>query len=411
MNSVYKYSRKVLNSPLGVILFLVSLAAFYTPREVSIMPVVVQYITPVRYVCGALLIIAFFLIYISGGRLFRDNWFLLPSAAFIAILIYSTYINNADMETALGGRGLAAVFLVLLVAVFFKVNMKKYLAISFFVLLAFNIANTYCVFHYWGVGMWEVWGVSRNKYFVLVGNYNGGVEYVLPMAVCGSAYAHRYGKWLEIFNYPAMIMSLIMAIKCNSDTQIIVFSVILAGMLLGDIAFASKGFAKVLKNVFNPVVMVAVNLVAWFSIVWLDITGWLEKIGIDPDFHGRRHIWDMAIEWIKAKPVWGNGLETEAVKSSKIVGYAHCHSWFLDIVYMTGIVGSIAAFIMLIVVIVAIFRLKNNRLSYIMSGMLFALCLTNLFETYTVTFFVFTLAMIYYIAKNGSESPAVRKRK
>ena len=386
-----------------MILFIISLAAFYLPYEISIIPSVIRILPYFRYICGGLMIIYFFLLYAGSLRVFRDNWYLWASAAFIAVLIYSTYINQADMESALGNKGIAAFFLVLIVAVFFKVDAKTFLLTGFFLLLLVNIANTYTVFAYEDVGMWYEWETWKDVHYSLVGNYNRGVEYVLPMAVCGSAYAMRYGKWLEFLNYPAMIMSIIMAWKCDSQTQIIVFAVILAAMIIGDIAMASKVFAKILR-IFNPVIMVGLDAAIFIAVVLLNKTNWVEKIGLDPEFHGRRHIWNMALEWIHEKPVWGSGLETVYVKSSKIVGYAHCHSWFLDVAYMTGIVGSLCVIGMLVAVVIAIWRQKHDRLAYILSMMAFALCLTNLFETYTVTFFVFTLALIYYAAKCGSDT-------
>ena len=191
-NKVEFYTTKLLNSAAGVLLFLVSMAAFYLPYEVRIIPVVKQYLVPVRLVCAGLLILALFFLYCSSLTFFRGNWALLAACAFVGVLIFSTRMNGGDMENALGTYGLAGVFLVMTIAVFFRVNPKKYLLLAFFLLLAANIANIYTVYHYWGVGMWEEYGLYRNIFFTLVGNYNGGIEYVLPMAICGSAYAARY---------------------------------------------------------------------------------------------------------------------------------------------------------------------------------------------------------------------------
>ncbi len=409
MNAVERTTKKVLNSILGMIIFLVAQAAFYLPTEVEMIPEVQQYLPYARWITGGFLIIAFLVLFCSRVRVFRDNWYLFASVVFIGILIYSTYINETDMEGALGSKALAAVFLLLNLAVFFSVNPKKFMLIAFFLFLAINIVNTYTVFKYFGIGMWEEWHVYRNEFYSLVGNYNGGVEFVLPMAICGSAYAHRFGAWIEFLNYPAMAMSVIMAIKCNSLTQIVVFCVILAFMIVGDICIASKRFARFIRLLLNPIVLIGVDIAAYVAIIWMNITDPVSKLGFDPGFHGRRHIWDMAIDWIHQKPVWGNGLETVVDKSQKIYGYAHCHSWFLEITYMTGIIGTAAALIMIIIVIVQLCRTKNNRLSFILSGMYFAVCLTNLFETYTVTFFVLSLGLIYYLAKNENTEYIRRK--
>ena len=411
MNAVNKTITKILNSIVGILLFAVSLAAFDLPYEVGIITEVKAVLPYVQYACGGLLIIAFFVLYASSLRVFRDNWYFWASCLFIGILIYSTWINNTSMSDALGNKGLAALFAVMNIAVFFKVNPKKFMLIAFFMFLAVNIANTYCIFRYWGVGLWEEWKVYKSELISIVGNYNGGVEYVLPMAICGSAYAHRYGKWMEFVNYPAMIMSIIMAIKCDSETQIMVFAVIILFMILGDLIMISDGFARVVRWIFNPAILIAAEGAAYTLILWLNKTELIAKLGIDTGFHGRRHIWDMAIYWIRQKPVWGNGMETVLAKSLKIVGYAHCHSWLMEIPYMTGIVGSAAAFLMIAATAVVLFRSKNNRAAFILSGMTFALILTNMFETYGAVFPMMAMALIYYLAQNLDAAPSKHRRK
>lgn len=405
MNAVERFMNKILNSALGIVLFILTMAAFYLPFEVEICPPVLKVLPYFRFVCGALIVIAFFILYASRLRVFRDNWYLLAAVVFIAVLIYSTYINYADMQGVLGKKGLTAIFALLNMAVFLRVNPKKYLLIAFFWYLLINIANTYCLYRFWGVGLWEVWGVRRDELITLVGNYNGGVEFVLPMAVCGSAYAHRYGKWLEYLNYAAMIMSLAMAFKCDSLTQIAVFAAIMVFMIIGDISMIARPVAKTVRWILNPMVLVGINGLVYLTVIWLGRAQIFAKLGIDTGFHGRRHIWDMAIYYIQQKPILGHGLEDVDTVASKIYGYAHAHSFFLHTHYMTGIIGFSLIVIMLIIVIISWFRVKNDRVAYVMSFMMCCLCMTNLFEMYTVPFFVYTLGIIYYIGKTDNVLP------
>ena len=412
MNAVEKTITNWLNSFVGVVIFTVSMIAFYLPYEVEIIPEVVKALVPVRYVCGGLLIVCFFVLYCSRKRVFRDNWYLWAACIFMGMLVFTTYMNGADMSSVLGKKGVTGIFAILNMAVFLKVNPKKYLLIAFFWYLLINIANTFCLFYFWGVGLWEEWGTVRSELISLVGNYNGGVEFVLPMAVCGSAWAHRYGKWLEYINYAAMVMSVIMALKCDSLTQVAVFCAMIFFMILGDIAMIAKGAARVIRWIFNPVFLTVINLIAYVGIIWMGNSGWLSRFGIDPDFHGRRHIWDMAINLIQQKPIWGHGLESVDVIANKIYGYAHAHSFFLQTQYMTGIVGTAVLAAALVIVIVAWFRVKNDRLAYVMSFTMCCLCLTDLFEMYTVPFFIYTLGIIYYIGKtNVDEAPKARKKR
>ena len=408
MNAVERVMNKILNSALGIVLFITTMAAFYLPYEAEICPPVLMVLPYFRQVCGALIIIAFFVLYISRLRVFRDNWYLIAAGAFIAVLIWSTYINRGDMEGVLGNKGLTAIFAVLNMAVFLRVNPKKYLLIAFFWYLLINVANTYCLFRFWGIGLWEEWGVRRNELITIVGNYNGGVEFVLPMAVCGSAYAHRYGKWLEYLNYAAMIMSLAMALKCDSLTQIAVFAAIMVFMLIGDICMIAKPIATVVRWILNPMVLVGANAMTYLLVIWLGRAQFFANIGIDTSFHGRRHIWDMAIYYIQQKPLLGHGLEDVNTVAGKIYGYAHAHSFFLHTHYMTGIAGFFLIAVMLVLVVISWFRVRNDRVAYVMSFMMGCLCMTNLFEMYTVQFFVYTLGIIYYIGKTDNVLPQKR---
>ena len=408
MNKVEQITTDILNSILGILVFVVSLLAFYLPYEIRIIPQVQEHLTTVRIVCAAILIVAFLFLYGSSFTIFRGNWALVAAIGFIGVLIFSTKMNGGDMSSALGTYGLAGIFLVMDIAVFFKVDPKKYILLAFLVLFIISMINVYTVYHYWGVGMWEDYGNYRNVYYSLIGNYNGGIEYVLPMAICGSAYAHRYGKWLEIVNYGAMAANLFMAFKCDSLTQEITFAAMLAFMIMGDIMMLSKGFAKVIRIICQPVILAAVDFALFVSIVVINKTNWVAAIGLDPDFHNRRHIWNMSMEWIKANPIWGSGQETVAVEATKITGYAHSHCTYLEVAYKTGFVGSVCMVLMVAAVVVAIYRNRHDRTSYILTAMLFLFGLAAVDETYPMAYVLLCLGLIYYIAKCTNETGKVK---
>ena len=413
MKKLEEVTTNILNSFAGIVLFVVSFAAFYLPYEIRIIPDVARALPVIRYVCAGILVIFFFLLYISTLTVFRENWALWAALGFVLVLIFSTMMQGGDLENALGTYGLAGFFLVMDIAVFFKTNPKKYLLIAFFLLLLINIANTYTVLEYCirqGTGMWETYGEYRNSFYCLVGNYNGGIEYVMPMAICGSVYAMRYGKWLEILNYAAMLMSLYMAIRCESLTQIIAFAAIMGFMVLGDIAMLSDGFAKFLKIVFQPVIFVGIDLAVFISVIVLGRSNWVQSLGIDPDFHNRRHIWNMAMEWIKANPIWGNGQETVAAEAQKITGYAHSHCTYLEIAYKAGFVGTVFMILMLAAAVVAIYRNRHGRVSYILTIMLFLFGLAAVAETYPMVYVMLCLGLIYYAAKNTNETDKAKDR-
>lgn len=408
MNKAEQITTDILNSILGILIFIVSLLAFYLPYEIRIIPQVQEHLTTIRIVCAAILIVAFLFLYGSSFTIFRGNWALLAAIGFIGVLIFSTKMNGGDMSSALGTYGLAGIFLVMNIAIFFKVNPKRYILLAFIILFIISMINVYTVYHYWGIGMWEDYGNYRNVNYSLIGNYNGGIEYVLPMAICGLAYAHRYGKWLEIINYAAMTASLFMAFKCDSLTQEITFAAMLAFMIMGDIMMISKGFARVIRIICQPVILAAVDFALFVSIVVINKTNWVASIGLDPDFHNRRHIWNMSMDWIKANPIWGSGQETVAAEATKITGYAHSHCTYLEVAYKTGFVGSVCMVLMVAAAVVAIYRNRHDRTSYILTAMLFLFGLAAVDETYPMVYVLLCLGLIYYIAKCTNETGKVR---
>ena len=403
MNTFEKNIRRILNGPFGVILFFVSAVAFYLPYELEIIPEVEKIRPYVCYICGALVLVFFFLLYCPSLRIFRDNWYFWVAAVWIGLFIYTTSVHDGVMSDILGYRGLSMIFYLMNIAIFFKVNQKRYLLITFFIFLAFSVANIYTVFAYEGVGMWVEYGKYKSEIYSLVGNYNGGVEVVLPMAICGSAWAHQYGKWLDIINYPAMAANVAMAFKCYSETQKIVYILIIIFMIIGTVAMFSKGFAKAVAAIFNGAVSAGIAIAIYIVIVWMDITGLVSKIGIDPGFHGRRHIWDMAIDWIKQSPYIGWGMESVDVRAVKTVGYAHCHSYFLDVTYQTGFIGTAIVLAMIVITVISIFRAKNKSLAFMLSGLMFCFCVPNIFECYSTPLFMLGFGLIYYIAKNSRD--------
>lgn len=88
--------------------------------------------------------------------------------------------------------------------------------------------------------------------------------------------------------------------------------------------------------------------------------------GKDGTFTGRDVIWRKSIMYILQNPIFGNGLETEAVRYAKIM-MGQCHNILLEIVYDGGLVG-------LILFTIAILQFKPKARSSFSSN-LFCSCL------------------------------------
>jgi len=197
-----------------------------------------------------------------------------------------------------------------------------------------------------------------------------------------------------------MIMSLMMAFKCDSATQEIAFAGIIVFMILGNFAMIFKKFARLIRIVFQPVILTAIDFAVLVSVVLINKTNWVQALGIDPDFHNRRHVWNMSMEWIRQSPVWGYGQETVAVEASKITGYAHSHCTYLEVAYKTGFVGSVFMILMLAAAIVALYRNKHNGVAFILAVFMFITGLSAIADTYPMVYILLCIGLIYYIAEN-----------
>lgn len=407
-NGFNKFINTLLNSLFGVILFVVSVLVFHMPYEIAIIPRVAGLLPILQNACGAILIICFLLLYISKPHYFKDIWFLILAAAFLAVLIYSTSINQVDMQGAMSDSGLFALFNILILAIFIKVNPKRYLFIFYIIYLVVSIANTYTVFSTAGVGMWHDWQTYLDPTYSLVGNFNLGIMFAMPMLIAGTVWSSKYGRWLKPINYLVGMSLIAMAIKCSSDTQLIVYGLTILIMILNDLMHAAKGLYKILR-IFNAAVLFAIDFIIFFVTVVLNRMDFFAKIGYDGDFHGRRNIWNIAKSWIVEKPVFGNGVETLDYTASKWMPYTdagHAHCFFLEVPYQTGLVGSVIFLAMVVVAIIAILRAKNIHIKWLTGSLMAVTFMAGIVESYPMVFMIIVIALCYYIAVKDRDEAA-----
>ncbi|MCF0142931.1 MAG: O-antigen ligase family protein [Parasporobacterium sp.] len=392
---------KILDSIFGIVLCLVSAFVFYVPYEIEIIPKWHNIFEIARPICLILLVIFFFLLYISGKDFFKNNIALFIGLAFLGYLIYRTWQTGGDMTEAMTTEGFYGIPLMLVFAIFIKTNPRKYLVLLFFLYAAVCAANIYTVFKYDGIGMWEVYEEYRNTVFSLVGNYNVGIRYFMPMVFCGAAYSYLYSWWLQPINYIMIIANIVMAFKANSDTQIYVFIASMAVIIVTDIIKAAPKSYKFFR-IFNGVTLAVLNLLIFAFVVPFNRL-WLGTIGPATDFHNRLYIWDGTMEMIKANPITGYGLEEVVTFASKFPGHnpAHCHCFYLELPYCTGLIGVVLFLALVVITLIAVMKAKKPGIRFLMGGLLFCVFLASIFESYLFSYCVMMLVMAYYISKFG----------
>ena len=121
---------------------------------------------------------------------------------------------------------------------------------------------------------------------------------------------------------------------------------------------------------------------------------------------GRTGAWDWAMYWIRVKPIFGSGYETNEVITSKLHDTAatHCHNMFLDITYRGGFVALIIFILILYFCGKAEKHYKYNSLTRILTFSIFVftgiLFLTEAYFNQRTFFMLLTmLYQISYIVK------------
>ncbi|MBQ9314999.1 MAG: O-antigen ligase family protein [Clostridia bacterium] len=284
--------------------------------------------------------------------------------------------------------------------IFYKKRGVEYISILSLVLELYVFINFLTLILY-PDGLYKTVSTDNpNNWFL--GYKNQLINFILP-ALCFSminlyynrsqSKKHRLFRAILVYSV-AIITSIIL---WSAGTLIIIFMMAIFFM-----------FHKLINvKVFNFRNYVIVNCVLTFSVVILRVQNVfsfiiVDILGKDITFTGRTFIWDKALKYIIANPIFGNGVEyysyryiKMSMNSTWLTGYAalHSHCRFLEVMYRGGIVLLGIYVVILIMTVKSLMNCKETMFSKILSISLFAYMtgmMTEMYE-YSPSFFVMIL--------------------
>ena len=391
MQLLKENGKRLLGSIFGVLFFLVCLFLMNTPEEFTYLPVMMRFADRTMYILSGCLVILYAFL---KKKPFQDGLFL-SSCVFCAYIMITTIAHQGQTLTVFNNYIVRSVGTVLLFSLFFEIDPKKFGLTAYIYYLLIVLLNHATAIGYRGLSWAEpTWiaGLPYDYVRILCGNYNLTFIYAAIAFALGWFVSEQYAKWLHAVNFSMLAYSLYIGILTDCYTEMLVFGLM---FILGLYAliFGRRGKRAKLPKVLNEYVFAAVNI-AGAVVLYLNSAGKLPLIaGIDEQMHGRTPVWAFAVEKILEKPLFGNGLQ---VPLSESINYSHVHSLFLEMPYLSGIVG-VLAFLGLALIIVLTIR-KNRAGSFRFGfSFLFSLFFTaSIMEFYPVQGMFTLFAILYY---------------
>lgn len=119
----------------------------------------------------------------------------------------------------------------------------------------------------------------------------------------------------------------------------------------------------------------------------------------DITFTGRTKIWNAGIYWFLKSPLIGNGVNNVDNERLKLVGFEHCHNYFLQILYRSGILGFLFFIIIIFLVMKKLSYLgASNKYVKFISYSIFCFLILFQVEAYpTLDYFLVIATLAYHI--------------
>ena len=406
MKKVRERLVRILRSWIGAIVIFISLFFFHTPYELTLFPAVSVLLQFMPQVLIVLLFICLILLHKNPKEFFRQEILLWLVILWDILYCVCCEVNAVSLQRIPGEILVYPLGMVLLISVFSKVDTKRFLFCLFMYYLVMNTANNASVFFFHNYGMWRGSFQTRISYYTFVGHMNNALEVALPSMLAGILYARQYDKqWMKV-NVINLIFSIASVIVIDCVIAVAVYAVIFAAVILILIYDRKPGIRKGLRWVSAGSFLVF-DLLLFDAVVLLEETGWMEWLHLDPTVHGRRGIWDTAVNSIIDHPWIGKGYFTKIegiTAAGSVYTQTHAHSFYLQFPYETGLLGLVLFIAMLFVCVYAIRKAKSFDIRFVLGVLFGSLCLLYTIEVSRRVLLFLALAVFYYYPKYLPES-------
>ncbi len=367
------------DSPIFLILLILP---FLKPASLEFIHKDIEFFWNISRVLSAIFI---FLIYILSSHFSK---FILSISTFRIILLISTLVNSGDywsfFVTCI--EEISFCMLIELCATTNFIKFSKSFLISLGLLCTINLITVFLFPN----GMY----ISRYTHNWFLGYDNGHILYILPFLI---VYSLTY-----IINNNKITLNSFLTIAMFSLSIYItwsVTSVIGISLFIFYIVFRHK---LIFDRLLNIRMYIYSNVVIFFGIIIFRIQNIfafiIENIlKKDLTFTGRTRIWDNGLYWFQKRPFIGNGVQNTLVNYSRLSA-VHCHNYYLQVLYQSGLIGFLGFSILLLLVAHQINSIPPNKYTRFISFSIFCFLLMLQIEAYTyMTTFFGLLTIAYHI--------------
>lgn len=325
---------------------------------------------------------AILLLYLWRGRLSLPACLII---LFESSLLFSTILHQGDYWKLAVSCG-SVIGVCILTELSIKVDPRRALH-SLYVLCALWTWINFFTLFLFPNGMYE--DIYTQNYFL--GYYNSFIVVLLPGVCLGVLLRQIEGKkpgaqvWLL---FAACAFTIFKMWSATSIIGILMLSVYLL-FFCGKERFAGlmnmRTYLLCAAALFTGIILLRVQDA--FSFIIVDL---LHK---DLTFTGRTFIWDRALAYFWASPVFGWGIENDALISLKI-GAFHAHNYYLDLMYKGGLAAILLFTALLMVCSVLLMRLQHEPMARTLSFVLFDFLIMLQVESYQYMPLFFVLITI-----------------
>lgn len=251
------------------------------------------------------------------------------------------------------------------------------------------------------IGLYDTW---------LFGAKNAQITYILPTVFCtyvdGFIINKKNTKSL-LYLIAVLLISVYILLIVKSATSIITLIIFTLLLLFS----TNKIYSKLNIKTISLIYLVVVILIIFFQIQNNFSDLFHSLFGKDPTFTGRTDIWDKSLDYIKAQPFLGYGLEPSQIRTIKMNNIAalNCHNMLLEILYDGGLVlfSVFCIFWKKICEKVDNFSRNNDQ---ILKSLLIAYMIELLTEAFSFEILLWIFILVICIANKGNRiCPEVKK--
>lgn len=334
--------------------------------------------------CISILFIYFF-VYRKASRI------IIAIMSFELVQLLSTFINSGDYWIAFSSAAKVICFC-MLIEVGIALGARLFLRALMIILGVLCLANLISILLYPN-GMYTT--LLKNNW--ILGYDNMHVLYILPFLCTFALYTveshlSNFLKWSVL-----LIFSLSIYITWSATSVV--------GVTVWLVFFALSNLYSLRKIITNLRFQIIATVIVFFGIIILRlqnliaflIEGILKK---SLTFTGRTRIWDSALNLFKENPIYGLGVTSTDVTRSYLHGASHCHNYFLQILYQSGLIGMACFIVVLILLIKPKKYSYNSNITYLLHLTIFCFLIMLQVEAYTYMTTFFGLVTMAYHSKS-----------